>query len=123
MLRLENCRCAVSQSVSGDPPYAVRSSVKTEMLLLHPSALESGRNTPAALSDFRRKGLAEFRRPKTTEGNQSVFSGGVYVGKHSYQATSVRAPASARSSLYPLEKMPAFLRSVSKLFDLSLIHI
>ncbi|MBS6217902.1 MAG: hypothetical protein KH704_13400, partial [Clostridiales bacterium] len=30
---------------------------------------------------------------------------------------SVRAKASARSGLHPLEKMPAFLRSVSKFFD------
>ncbi|MBS6215529.1 MAG: hypothetical protein KH704_01220, partial [Clostridiales bacterium] len=48
---------------------------------------------------------------------QIVFSGGVYVGKHTSQATSVRAKASARSGLHPLSKMLAFLRSVSKFFD------
>ncbi|BFK86570.1 hypothetical protein I4200191B4_08760 [Pseudoflavonifractor gallinarum] len=37
------------------------------------------------------KSLAEFRRPQTAEEGQIVFSGGVYVGKHSSQATSVRA--------------------------------
>ena len=63
------------------------------------------------------KSLAEFRRPQTAEEGQIVFSGGVYVGKHTSQATSVRAKASARSGLHPLEKMPAFLRSVSKFFD------
>ena len=46
-----------------------------------------------------------------------MFSGGVYVGKHTCQATSVRAKASARSGLHPLSKMLAFLRSVSKFFD------
>ena len=46
-----------------------------------------------------------------------MFSGGVYVGKHTPQAASVRAKASARSGLHPLEKMLAFLRSVSKFFD------
>ena len=46
-----------------------------------------------------------------------MFSGGVYVGKHTFQATSVRAKASARGGLHPLEKMLAFLRSVSKFFD------
>ena len=64
-----------------------------------------------------RKGLAEFRRPQTAEEDRIVFSGGVYVGKHSSQAASVRAKASARGGLRPLEKMPAFLRSVSKFFD------
>ena len=63
------------------------------------------------------KSLAEFRRPQTAEEGQIVFSGGVYVGKHTSQATSVRAKASARSGLHPLEKMLAFLRSVSKFFD------
>ena len=46
-----------------------------------------------------------------------MFSGGVYVGKHTSQAASVRAKASARSGLHPLEKMLAFLRSVSRFFD------
>ena len=46
-----------------------------------------------------------------------MFSGGVYVGKHTPQAASVRAKASARSGLHPLEKMLAFSRSVSKFFD------
>ena len=46
-----------------------------------------------------------------------MFSGGVYVGKHTSQDASVRAKASARSGLHPLEKMLAFLRSVSKFFD------
>ena len=46
-----------------------------------------------------------------------MFSGGVYVGKHTPQAASVRAKASARRGLHPLEKMLAFLRSVSKFFD------
>ena len=55
--------------------------------------------------------------PQTAEEGQIVFSGGVYVGKHTSQAASVRAKASARSGLHPLEKMPAFLRSVSKFFD------
>ena len=63
------------------------------------------------------KRLAEFRRPQTAEEGQIVFAGGMYVGKHTSQATSVRAKASARSGLYPLEKMLAFLRSVSKFFD------
>ena len=63
------------------------------------------------------KSLAEFRRPQTAEEGQIVFSGGVYVGKHTSQAASVRAKASARSGLHPLEKMLAFLRSVSKFFD------
>ena len=63
------------------------------------------------------KSLAEFRRPQTAEEGQIVFSGGVYVGKHTPQAASVRAKASARSGLHPLEKMLAFLRSVSKFFD------
>ena len=36
------------------------------------------------------KSLAEFRRPQTAEEGQIVFSGGVYVGKHTSQATSVR---------------------------------
>ena len=63
------------------------------------------------------KSLAEFRRPQTAEEGQIVFSGGVYVGKHTSQAASVRAKASARRGLHPLEKMLAFLRSVSKFFD------
>ena len=63
------------------------------------------------------KSLAEFRRPQTAEEGQIVFSGGVYVGKHTSQDASVRAKASARSGLHPLEKMLAFLRSVSKFFD------
>ena len=63
------------------------------------------------------KSLAEFRRPQTAEEGQIVFSGGVYVGKHTPQAASVRAKASARRGLHPLEKMLAFLRSVSKFFD------
>ena len=63
------------------------------------------------------KSLAEFRRPQTAEEGQIVFSGGVYVGKHTSQASSVRAKASARRGLHPLEKMLAFLRSVSKFFD------
>ena len=63
------------------------------------------------------KSLAEFRRPQTAEEGQIVFSGGVYVGKHTHQAASVRAKASARSGLHPLKKMLAFLRSVSKFFD------
>ena len=63
------------------------------------------------------KGLAEFRRPQTVEEGQIVFSGGVYVGKHSAQPTSVRALRVRRSGLHPLEKMLAFLRSVSKFFD------
>ena len=63
------------------------------------------------------KSLAEFRRPQTAEEGQIVFSGGVYVGKHTPQAASVRAKASARSGLHPLKKMLAFLRSVSKFFD------
>ena len=46
-----------------------------------------------------------------------MFSGGVYVGKHTSQDASVRAKASARRGLHPLEKMLAFLRSVSKFFD------
>jgi hypothetical protein len=46
-----------------------------------------------------------------------VFFGGVYVEKHSFQAASVRALASARSGLHLLEKMLAFLRSVSNFFD------
>ena len=33
--------------------------------------------------DFYCKSLAEFRRPQTTEENQGVFFGGVYVEKHS----------------------------------------
>ena len=52
--------------------------------------------------------------PQTAEEGQIVFSGGVYVGKHTSQDASVRAKASARSGLHPLEKMLAFLRSVSK---------
>ena len=32
------------------------------------------------------KSLAEFRRPQTAEEGQIVFSGGVYVGKHTSQA-------------------------------------
>ena len=63
------------------------------------------------------KSLAEFRRPQTAEEGQIVFSGGVYVGKHTSQDASVRAKASARRGLHPLEKMLAFLRSVSKFFD------
>ena len=63
------------------------------------------------------KSLAEFRRPQTAEEGQIVFSGGVYVGKHTSQAASVRAKASPRRGLHPLEKMLAFLRSVSKFFD------
>ena len=63
------------------------------------------------------KSLAEFRRPQTAEEGQIVFSGGVYVGKHTSQAASVRAKASARRGLHPLSKMLAFLRSVSKFFD------
>ena len=63
------------------------------------------------------KSLAEFRRPQTAEEGQIVFSGGVYVGKHTSQAASVRAKASARRGLHHLEKMLAFLRSVSKFFD------
>ena len=63
------------------------------------------------------KSLAEFRRPQTAEEGQIVFSGGVYVGKHTSQEASVRAKASARRGLHPLEKMLAFLRSVSKFFD------
>ena len=63
------------------------------------------------------KGLAEFRRPQTVEESRIVFSGGVYVGKHSAQPTSVRALRVRRSGLHPLEKMLAFLRSVSKFFD------
>ena len=63
------------------------------------------------------KSLAEFRRPQTAEEGRIVFSGGVYVGKHTFQAASVRAKASARRGLHPLEKMLAFLRSVSKFFD------
>ena len=55
--------------------------------------------------------------PQTAEEGQIVFSGGVYVGKHTSQDASVRAKASARSGLHPLEKMLAFLRSVSKFFD------
>ena len=57
------------------------------------------------------------RRAQTAEEGQIVFSGGVYAGKHTSRAASVRAKASARSGLHPLEKMPAFLRSVSKFFD------
>ena len=63
------------------------------------------------------KGLAEFRRPQTVEKGRIVFSGGVYVGKHSAQPTSVRALRVRRRGLHPLEKMLAFLRSVSKFFD------
>ena len=37
------------------------------------------------------KSLAEFRRPQAAEGMEIVFSGGVYVGKNSSQAASVRA--------------------------------
>ena len=68
--------------------------------------------------DLCSKSLAEFRRPQTAEECQIVFSGGMYVGKHTSQATSVRAKASARSGLHPLEKMLAFLRSMSKFFDM-----
>ena len=50
------------------------------------------------------KSLAEFRRPQTAEERRIVFSGGVYVGKHTSQATSVRAKASARSGLHPPRK-------------------
>ena len=46
-----------------------------------------------------------------------MFSGGVYVEKHTSQASSVRAKASARRGLHLLEKMLAFFRSVSKFFD------
>ena len=63
------------------------------------------------------KSLAEFRRPQGAEEGQIVFSGGVYVGKHSAQPTSVRALRVRRRGLHPLEKMLAFLRSVSKFFD------
>ena len=38
---------------------------------------------------FRCKSLAEFRRPQAAEEGGIVFSGGVYVGKHSSQAASV----------------------------------
>ena len=64
------------------------------------------------------RSVSTFLRPlETAEEGQIVFSGGVYVGKHTSQAASVRAKASARSGLHPLEKMLAFLRSVSKFFD------
>ncbi|BFK88238.1 hypothetical protein I4200191B4_25440 [Pseudoflavonifractor gallinarum] len=47
------------------------------------------------ICDWRCKSLAEFRRPQTAEKVKIVFSGGVYVGKHSAQAASVRAQANA----------------------------
>ena len=81
-----------------------------------PGTLLSGVKKADALG-FMQESLAEFRRPQTAGEGQIVFSGGVYVGKHTSQATSVRAKASARSGLHPLEKMLAFLRSVSKFFD------
>ncbi|WP_347072574.1 hypothetical protein [Intestinimonas butyriciproducens] len=68
--------------------------------------------------DFCCKSLAEFRRPQTAEAHQSVFFGGMYVEKHSFQAASVRAPASARSGLHLLEKMLAFLRSISAFYPI-----
>ncbi|BFK86475.1 hypothetical protein I4200191B4_07810 [Pseudoflavonifractor gallinarum] len=47
-----------------------------------------------------------------------MFSGGMYVGKHSAQAASVRPKGACdAAACIPLEKMLAFLRRVSKHFD------
>ncbi|BFK86528.1 hypothetical protein I4200191B4_08340 [Pseudoflavonifractor gallinarum] len=50
--------------------------------------------------------LAEFRCPQTAEQSLIVFSGGVYVGKHSSQAASVRAgnPNEAQQSGFVWER-------------------
>ena len=58
----------------------------------------------------RYKSLAEFCHPQTAEKRPIVFSGGVYVGKHTSQDASVRASASACGVLHPLSKMQAFFR-------------
>ena len=52
------------------------------------------------------KSLAEFRRPQTAEEGQIVFSGGVYVGKHTPQAASVRTgnPNKAQRSGFVWER-------------------
>ena len=65
------------------------------------------------------KSLAEFRCPQTTEERQSVFSGGVYVGKHTPQAASVRPKGACdAAACIPFSKMLAFLRSMSDLSDM-----
>ena len=50
------------------------------------------------------KSLAEFRCPQTTEERQSVFSGGVYVGKHTPQAASVRPKGACDAAACILSK-------------------
>ena len=52
------------------------------------------------------KSLAEFRRPQTAEEGQIVFSGGVYVGKHTSQDASVRTgnPNKAQRSGFVWER-------------------
>ena len=54
------------------------------------------------------KSLAEFRRPQTAEGGESIFSGGVYVGKTRLSPQVCGPLGHARGGLHPLEKMPAF---------------
>ena len=48
---------------------------------------------------------------------KSVFSGDMCIGKNTSQPASVRALRVRRSGLHLLEKMPAFLRSVSSFLD------
>ena len=61
-----------------------------------------------------RQSFAARRRQNKIE---SVFSGDMCLGKNPSQPASVRAERVRRSGLHPIEKMLAFLRSVSRFLD------
>ena len=61
-----------------------------------------------------RQSFAARRRQNKIE---SVFFGDMCLGKNPSQPASVRAERVRRSGLHPIEKMLAFLRSVSRFLD------